>query len=49
VSAAAGVWVAAGVHHVGLTVASDNPRARRLYDRLGMTVRYTLEEFERPI
>jgi mycothiol synthase len=49
VSAAVGVWLAAGVGHAGLTVASDNPTARRLYDRLGMTVQYTVEEFERPV
>ena len=49
VSAAAGIWLAAGVGRAGLTVASDNPRARRLYDRLGMSVQYTLDEFERPI
>jgi mycothiol synthase len=46
--AAAGIWFAAGVRRAGLMVASDNPRARRLYDRLGMTVQYTLEELERP-
>jgi mycothiol synthase len=49
VSAAVRIWLAAGVGRAGLTAASDNPRARRLYDRLGMTVDYTLEEFERPI
>ena len=48
VSAAVEVWLAAGVHRAGLTVASDNPAARRLYDRLGMTVDYTVEEFECP-
>ncbi len=48
-STAVGIWFSAGVARVGLTVASDNPRARRLYDRLGMTVQYTLEEFERPV
>jgi mycothiol synthase len=49
VAAAVGIWCAAGVRRAGLTVASDNPRARRVYERLGMTVLYTLEEFERPI
>lgn len=49
VSAAVGVWFAAGVRRAGLLVASDNPSARRLYDRLGMTVQYTVEEFERSI
>ena len=33
----------------GLTVASDNPGARRLYERLGMTVRSSLEEYERAV
>jgi mycothiol synthase len=49
ISTAVAVWLAAGVPRIGLTVASDNPRAKRLYERLGMTVRYTLDEFERPI
>jgi mycothiol synthase len=49
VSTAAETWRAAGVPCAELTVASDNPSARRLYDRLGMTVQYTLDEFERPI
>ncbi len=48
-AAAVEIWLAAGVARAGLTVASDNPSARRLYDRLGMTVQYTLDEFERPI
>jgi mycothiol synthase len=49
VSAAAEVWFAAGVGHAGLTVASDNPGARRLYERLGMTVDSSVEEFERAV
>jgi mycothiol synthase len=49
VAAAVGIWFDAGVRGAGLTVASDNPGARHVYDRLGMTVLYTLEEFERPI
>jgi mycothiol synthase len=49
VAAAVGIWLAAGVRGAGLTVASDNPGARRVYERLGMTVLYTLEEYERPI
>jgi mycothiol synthase len=48
-SATVDAWLAAGVRHAGLTVASDNPNARRLYARLGMTDQYTLEEFERPV
>jgi mycothiol synthase len=49
VSAAVEVWLAAGVGRAGLTVASDNPGARRLYERLGMTVRSSLEEYERAV
>jgi ribosomal protein S18 acetylase RimI-like enzyme len=49
VAAAVMIWLAAGVREAGLTVASDNPGARRVYERLGMTVLYTLEEYERPI
>ena len=49
VSAAVDAWLAAGVRRAGLTVASDNPGARRLYDRLGMTIQYSVEEFERAV
>jgi mycothiol synthase len=49
VSAAVEVWLAAGVGRAGLTVASDNAGARRLYERLGMTVHSSVDEFERAV
>jgi len=43
------IWLAAGVPRVGLMVASDNPGAKRLYERLGMTVEYSVDDYERPM
>jgi mycothiol synthase len=40
---------AAGLHEAQLTVASDNPRALALYESVGMTVRFQLDIWERPI
>jgi mycothiol synthase len=40
---------AAGLHAAQLTVASDNPRALALYESAGMTVRFQLDIWERPI
>jgi mycothiol synthase len=41
------VWTAAGLGSVQLGVASDNPRARALYERLGMTERFQVDFYER--
>ncbi len=38
----------AGLHDAQLEVASDNPRALRLYERAGMTARDGLDVFEKP-
>jgi mycothiol synthase len=38
---------AAGLHAAQLGVASDNPRALRLYERAGMTQRFRFDVFER--
>jgi ribosomal protein S18 acetylase RimI-like enzyme len=40
---------AAGLGEAQLTVASDNPRALRLYGRVGMRPRHRLELYERPL
>jgi mycothiol synthase len=37
----------AGLRHAQLGVASDNPRARRLYERHGMTARFRFDTYER--
>jgi len=42
-------WRADGIARAELTVASDNPGAQRLYERLGMRVAYVLDCFERPL
>ena len=39
---------AAGLHEAQLGVASDNPRALRLYLEAGMTVRFSGDTYERP-
>jgi mycothiol synthase len=39
---------AAGLREAQLGVASDNPRARRLYERAGMTPRFRVDTYERP-
>jgi mycothiol synthase len=44
-----GIWRARELSRSELTVASDNPGARRLYERLGMDVAYTLDCYERPL
>jgi mycothiol synthase len=41
-------WQAAGIHRAELTVASDNPGARQLYERLGMEIAFELHCYERP-
>jgi mycothiol synthase len=46
--AAFDVWRADGIAQAQLTVASDNPGARRLYERLGMEIAYALDCFQRP-
>ncbi len=38
----------AGLHHAELEVASDNPRALRLYERAGMSPRGGVDVFEKP-
>ena len=40
---------AAGLREAQLGVATDNPRAMRLYERLGMRPRFRLETWERPV
>jgi mycothiol synthase len=39
----------AGLQEAQLGVASDNPRALRLYERAGMTPRFRLDTYERPV
>jgi mycothiol synthase len=39
----------AGLREAQLGVASDNPRALRLYERMGMTPRWRFDTYERPI
>jgi mycothiol synthase len=41
-------FAAAGLREAQLGVASDNPRARRLYERLGMRPRFRADTYERP-
>jgi mycothiol synthase len=38
-----------GLREVQLGVASDNPRALRLYERCGMSPRFRFDTFERPV
>jgi mycothiol synthase len=40
-------FAAAGLAAAQLGVASDNPRALRLYERVGMTTRFRIDTFER--
>jgi ribosomal protein S18 acetylase RimI-like enzyme len=40
---------AAGRRQVHLNVASDNPNALRLYERVGMTQRWRIDAYERPV
>jgi mycothiol synthase len=40
-------FAAAGLHHAQLGVASDNPRALRLYERVGMKPRFRFDTYER--
>jgi mycothiol synthase len=42
-------FAAAGLQEAQLGVASDNPRALRLYERLGMRPRFRLDTFERAL
>lgn len=42
-------FAAAGLREAQLSVASDNPRARALYERTGMTARFQRDNFERPV
>ncbi len=41
-------FAAAGLREAQLGVASDNPRALRLYERVGMTPRFRADTYERP-
>jgi mycothiol synthase len=43
------LYGAAGLAEAQLTVASDNPGARGLYERLGMLERFRYEVYERPL
>lgn len=42
-------YAGAGLREAQLSVASDNPRALALYERAGMTPRFRLDIYERPI
>jgi mycothiol synthase len=42
-------FAAAGLREAQLGVASDNPRALTLYERCGMTPRFRIDTYERPI
>jgi ribosomal protein S18 acetylase RimI-like enzyme len=42
-------YAGAGLGAAQLTVASDNPRALALYERVGMSPRFRLDIYERPI
>jgi mycothiol synthase len=42
-------FAAAGLREAQLGVASDNPRALGLYERVGMTARFQFDTYERPI
>jgi mycothiol synthase len=42
-------FAAAGLREAQLTVASDNPRALALYERVGMTARFRADVYERPL
>jgi mycothiol synthase len=47
--AAFGLFAAAGLRHAQLGVASDNPRALALYERVGMTLRFQADTYERAV
>jgi len=42
-------FAAAGLREAQLSVASDNPRALALYERMGMTARFQRDNYERPV
>lgn len=42
-------FAADGLREAELGVASDNPRALRLYERCGMTPRFRMDTFQRPV
>jgi mycothiol synthase len=42
-------FAADGLREAQLGVASDNPRALRLYERCGMTPRFRMDTFQRPV
>jgi ribosomal protein S18 acetylase RimI-like enzyme len=42
-------FAAAGLTEAQLGVASDNPRALRLYERVGMYPRFQVDVYERPV
>jgi mycothiol synthase len=44
-----GLFAAAGLREAQLGVASDNPRALRLYERIGMTQRFQADTYERAV
>lgn len=43
------LFAAAGLREAQLGVASDNPRALRLYERVGMVQRFQADIYERPV
>ena len=42
-------FAGAGLREAQLGVASDNPRALQLYERAGMTPRFVVDAYHRPI
>lgn len=42
-------FAAAGLREAHVGVASDNPNALRLYERCGMTERFRIDAYERPM
>jgi ribosomal protein S18 acetylase RimI-like enzyme len=48
-STAFAAYAAEGLREAQLGVASDNPRALALYERVGMTARHRIDVLEKPI
>lgn len=48
-ASAFGAFAAAGLREAQLGVASDNPRALSLYERVGMLPRHQFDTYERPV
>jgi hypothetical protein len=42
-------FASAGLREAQLGVASDNPRALRLYERVGMSARFRVDTYQRPV